>query len=361
MTPPGRSASRAVALLAAAFVGWAGPAAIAAPCAKSQLRLVNSIREVAQPYHANLDKGGRMFAAWAGIEKQYVLQLNQGESDRQVSLMRTLLAASDPGCVVFNVEPNADIVVRPMVDTADRTGASLVTHWAHNKGLHPFDGHDHWIAHLAVDSQAAGVAISEKLLQAMGETGGIVALLGRLDTDPAQKRFAGLEQVLARHPGVALLDQQTANWDRTKAFPIMQTWLARYGDRIRGVWAANDDMALGALEALRADGRAGKVPVVGVDGIPEAIAAIQRGDMVATVSSDAYYQGSIGFAIGLCVLTGEVAAPVTWSKDHREYYLRLTTITRDNASEFLNEPSAEAYIREWGCDALWGRNAGPAS
>ena len=63
----------------------------------------------------------------------------------------------------------------------------------------------------------------------------------------------------------------------------MQTWLSKYGDKIKGVWAANDDMALGALEALRAAGLAGKIPVVGVDGIPEAIAAVDKGEMVSTV------------------------------------------------------------------------------
>src|SRR5271165_1755855 len=135
-------------------------------CEKPEIRLVNSMREIAQPYHANLDKGGRWFAAWAGL-KHYVLQLNQGDSDKQISLMR-LLVTTNPRCTVFNVEPNADLVVKPMVDAASRSGAWIVTHWAHNEGLHPFDGSDQWIAHVAVDSMEAGVAISRLLVDAMG-------------------------------------------------------------------------------------------------------------------------------------------------------------------------------------------------
>jgi ribose transport system substrate-binding protein len=226
-------------------------------CDRSQIRLVNSMRELAQPYHANLDRGGRMFAAWAGLEKQYVLQLNQGDSDKQLSLMRVLAAGTAGRCTVFNVEPNADIVIRPMVETGNRTGAWIVTHWAHPEGFRPFDGNPHWIAHVAVNSLDAGVMISRRLVQALGGKGAIVALQGRLDTDPARKRFAGLQQVLAETPGVQLLDQQAANWDRTAAFPVMRAWLAKHGNRIAGVWAANDDMALGALEALRAAGLAG--------------------------------------------------------------------------------------------------------
>ena len=103
---------------------------------------------------------GKLFAAWAGV-KNYVLQLNQGDSDKQISLMRLLLTSS-PSCTVFNVEPNADLVIKPMVDTANRTGSWIVTHWAHNEGLHPFDGSDRWVAHVAVDSLEAGVTISTR-------------------------------------------------------------------------------------------------------------------------------------------------------------------------------------------------------
>ena len=99
----------------------------AAPlCDKSEIRLVNTMREIAQPYHANLDKGGRLFAKWAGLEQRYVLQLNQGDSDRQVSLMRGLLStqpiASEPaGTSVVTAEPAA------MYDpSAKVTGATSV-------------------------------------------------------------------------------------------------------------------------------------------------------------------------------------------------------------------------------------------
>ena len=294
-----------------------------------------------------------------GNSKNYVLQLNQGNSDRQISLMR-LLVAANPRCTVFNVEPNADLVVKPMVDAANRSGSWIVTHWAHNEGLHPFDGNDHWIAHVAVDSLEAGVAISRLFVDAIGRTGEVVALQGRLDTDPARKRFSGLQQVLRDTPGVRLLDQQTANWDRTAAFPIVRTWLTKYGNQIKGVWAANDDMALGAIEALRGAGLAAKIPVVGVDGIPEAIAAVEKGEMVATVSSDAYYQGSIGLAMGTCILTGQTPLPTSWPKEKREFYLKLVIITRDNAKQYRREPQPSAYVADWQCDKLWSRNIGKA-
>ena len=328
-------------------------------CKKEDIRIVNSMREIAQPYHADLDKGGRLFAKWAGLENQYILQLNQGDSDRQISLMRSFLA-TNPLCTIFNVEPNADTVITPMVETANETGAWIVTNWAHPPGYHPYDGHDQWVAHVAVNSLEAGTSISNLLMDAIGHEGGIVALQGRLDTDPAQKRFTGLQNVLKANPKVTLLDQQTANWDRTASFPIMQTWLSKYGDKIKGVWAANDDMALGALEALRAAGLAGEIPIVGVDGIPEAIAAISRGEMIATVSSDAFYQGSLGLAMGYCVVSGQTPAPKTWPKEKRDFYLKLLVITKNNAARLMKEPELTSYVDTWKCDGLWSRSIGVA-
>ncbi len=354
----------AIGSFATASILLATGAALAAEpiCDKADIRLVNSIREIAQPYHGLVNAGGEALAKWAGIPAEnYILQLNQGDSDKQVSLMKSLLA-TNPGCTVFNVEPDTDLVVQSMVDTANESGAWIVTHWGHGGTSNPFDEENgQWIAHVAVNSYDAGVLVSNELVNAIGGKGGIVALQGKLDVDPAQKRFAGLQQVLKENPDVVLLDDQTANWDRTKAFPIVQTWLLKYGDQIKGIWAANDDMAFGALEALRAAGLAGKIPVVGVDGTPDAVAAIEKGEMIATASSDGYYQGSIGLAMGVCILTGEVPPPQDWKKEDREFYLRLVLINKDNAAEYLADPDPAAYAAaDWSCDKIFARNTGPA-
>lgn len=351
------------AVLGAALPLSGGWAFAADPlCKVEDIRLVNSMREIAQPYHGLVNAGGKALAKWAGIpDDNYILQLNQGDSDKQASLMKSLLA-TNPGCTVFNVEPDTDLVVQTMVDTANESGSWIVTHWGHGGTSHPFDEENsQWVAHVAVNSYDAGVLVSEELMKAIGGSGGIVALQGKLDVDPAQKRFAGLNDVLKNYPNVQLLDDQTANWDRTKAFPIVQTWLTKYGDQIKGIWAANDDMAFGALEALRAAGLAGKIPVVGVDGVAEAVAAVDKGEMVATVSSDGFYQGSIGLAMGVCVLTGQVPLPKDWPKENREFFLKLVLITKENAAAFLSDPDPAAYAAsDWECDKIFARNTGPA-
>ena len=113
-------------------------------------------------------------------------------------------------------------------------------------------------------------------------------------------------QALDANPGVKLLDFQVANWTATEALEKTNAWLTQFGDKIGGIWAANDDMALAAVEALRADGRAGKVPVTGIDGIQLAVEAILKGEMAGTVAWDPFWQGGMGLSIGYHAKTGEV-------------------------------------------------------
>ena len=84
-----------------------------------------------------------------------------------------------------------------------------------------------------------------------------MALGGIFSNVPAIERKQGLDEALAANPKVKLLDLQVANWLSTEALEKTNAWLTQHGDEIKGIWAANDDMALGALEALRADDRAG--------------------------------------------------------------------------------------------------------
>ncbi len=134
----------------------------------------------------------------------------------------------------------------------------------------------HWVAHEAFDGISAGEFAANVLFKKMGGKGKIVAIKGMLANSIAIDRYKGLENMLAKNPNIKLVASDTAEWDRTKAFEKMKSFLVANPD-IGGVWAANDNMALGALEALRAAGLAGKVLVTGCDGISEMLDAIAAG------------------------------------------------------------------------------------
>jgi len=148
---------------------------------------------------------------------------------------------------------------------------------------------------------------------------------------------------------------QVANWLAAEALEKTNAWLTQYGDEIGGIWAANDDMALAAVEALRADGRAGKVPVTGIDGIQLAVEAILAGEMAGTVSWDPFWQGGMGLSIGYHAKTGTFD-PSTEPKDHREFYGTGVPVTAENAQAFYDENIKKEPQIDW--NDIWGRASG---
>jgi ribose transport system substrate-binding protein len=128
---------------------------------------------------------------------------------------------------------------------------------------------------------SSGKQIAEILFKTIGGSGGIIALGGQISNTAAIERKKGLDQALAANSNIKLLDFQVANWKSTEAFDLTGNLLTRFGDDIKGIWAANDDMGTGALEALRAENLAGKVPVVGIDGIKTAVDAVRPANLPA--------------------------------------------------------------------------------
>ncbi len=330
-----------------------GSSSAAGACDPADVQLVGQVRNESNPYEAAWLDGGDAFADSVGLEQQRLTY--DGDSTKQQEQISQLLAG-DTECLVMNILPNGDSDTPPIVEQAEEAGAFLVTQWNKPADLNVTD-YDQWISHITYDGVTGGKQIGDALAEAIGGEGGIIALQGILDTGAAKDRFAGLEESLAANPGVTLLDQQTANFSRAEALEVTKTLLAKHGDDIKGIWAANDDMALGALEALEAAGKAGEVAVVGIDAVPDALTAIADGSMTATVSSDGPWQGGIGLAIGYCVATGELAVEDI-ADDDRAWFAEQFLITADNVAEFAT-PSTDPADFE--CANVFSRNQGSIS
>jgi ribose transport system substrate-binding protein len=334
-------------------VAGAFPAIIARPVfAADNPTVVNSIRSLSNPYHATWNKGGAAFAKSVGAE--YVTLVTEGNSEKGIADIKAILAKTDGNCVI-NVDPNDSPDARPIVEAVKAAGAYVVTQWNKPNDLHPWDFDPNYVAHISFSGVPYGKAMADTLIKAMGGKGGIVALGGIESNVPAIERKAGLQQSLKENPGVELLDLQVANWQATEALEKTNAWLTQFGDKIGGIWAANDDMALAAVEALRADGRAGKVPVTGIDGIQLAVEAILNGEMAGTVAWDPFWQGGMGLSIGYHAKTGKLD-PSKEPKEHREFYGKGVIITSENAQSFYDTNIKSEPTLDW--NDIWGRVSG---
>jgi len=324
----------------------------ASACAPEDVTLVGQVRNESNPYEASWLDGGDAFAEQMGLEQQRLTY--DGDSTKQQEQITQLLAGNTD-CLVMNILPNGDSDTLPIVEGAQEAGAFLVTQWNKPSDVNVED-YSQWLSHITYDGVDSGQQIGDALAEAIGGSGGIIALQGILDTGAAKDRFAGLEASLEANPDVELLDQQTANFSRDEALAVTKTLLTKHGDKVKGIWAANDDMALGALAALEQAGRT-DVAVVGIDAVPDALTAIEDGTMTATVSSDGPWQGGIGLAIGYCVATGELSVDDIAAED-RAWFAEQFLITADNVADFSAPAVDEA---DFACDNVFSRSQGAIS
>lgn len=334
----------------------AGAATLAMPAvlrAQSGPTLVTSIRSLSNPYHAVWKQGAEAFAKSVGLE--HVTLVSEGNSEKGIADIKAMLAKTG-GNMVLNSDPNDTPDARPIVEATVGAGAFVVTQWNKPADLHPKDFTPNYVSHIEFDGIASGKQIAEILFKSIGGSGGIVALGGMISTTAAIERKKGLDEALAANPDVKLLDFQVANWKSTEAFDLTSNLLTRFGDEIKGIWAANDDMGVGALEALRAEGLAGKVPIVGVDGIKAAVDAVRAGEFAATVTSDPFWQGGMGLAIPLAAKTGKIDVAAL-PPENREFYGTAVLIAQDNVEEYYKNNIDSQPTVDW--NDLWGRVTGP--
>lgn len=134
-----------------------------------------------------------------------------------------------------------------------------------------------------VSNNAQGAALgAQQWVEAIGETGNYVELFGNPADNNAATRSNGYETVLTQYPDLVKAGREVANWDRTQGHAKMQSLLQANPDII-GVISGNDEMALGAVAALKEAGKLSQVKVGGFDGSPDAVAAIKAGELQYTV------------------------------------------------------------------------------
>jgi methyl-galactoside transport system substrate-binding protein len=136
------------------------------------------------------------------------------------------------------------------------------------------------------------------------------------------------------------LAEDSAYWDRPKAVEKMKTFLAKFGDKIDLVLANNDDMALGAIEALRQEGyntgnAAKYIPVVGVDATAPALQALEQGTLLGTVLNDAKNQGKATFDLGYALAQGKPVTSTSWKiTDGKYVWVPYAKVTAENYKQF---------------------------
>ena len=170
----------------------------------------------------------------------------------------------------------------------------------------------------------AGKLMAEKL----NGNGKVIEIEGILGTTPTIERSQGFHEVVAQYPDIEIIERQAADYLRAPAMKLMEDFLQAH-QQIDGIYAHNDEMALGALAAARAVGRDKGLIVIGIDGQREAINSIMDGEMIGTFI---YPNGSVeAIETGLKILKGR--------KVPKKIPLKTTKVTKENAAKFYDPNS----------------------
>lgn len=134
---------------------------------------------------------------------------------------------------------------------------------------------------LAPDNEFMGAAVTQALMDSIGGKGIVTMTQGALGHTGAQGRARGFKSIVAKYPGVQVVDEQPGDWDVTKVARIWETLLTKY-PKIDAAYFHNDDMALAAYNVMKAQGRT-DIKIGGCDAMPPALVAVADGRMLATV------------------------------------------------------------------------------
>ena len=265
-----------------------------------------------------------------GIEKaaadaKQPVQIEIADDDvaKQLSQIQNFIAAKVDAVIVNAVDTSA---TAPMTKLANDAGIPIVYV---NRQPADVDKMGAKGAFVASNEKDSGTLETQAICKLIGGKGDILVMVGDLANQAAVQRTKDIHEVIATDAckGMKIIDEQTAGWDPVKAQDLMTNWIAA-GKKPRAVIANNDNMALGAIKAMKAAGMTTKdIPVGGIDATQEALASMKAGDLSVTVFQDAAGQGKGAVDTAIKLIKGE--------KVDAKVYIPFQLVTPANMADFM--------------------------
>ena len=195
-----------------------------------------------------------------------------------------------------------------------------------------------------VDDEAGGKLIAEDMAKRLNGKGTIVILEGPIGQSAQIDRRKGIDEGLKANPGIKVIASKSGNWSRAEGQTIMDNWLLAYSGQIQGVLSENDEMALGAIQAMKARKvDFAKVPVIAIDGIQDGKKAVADGQMSMTLYKYARAEGQGALDVALRAVVGPSYQPQSdvWGKllkwdggTQKLYTVPWLEITKTNVAQY---------------------------
>jgi ribose transport system substrate-binding protein len=249
-----------------------------------------AISTLNNPFFVSLKEGAEKAAKEAGAE--LIVVDAQDDTAKQISGVEDLIQKKVD---VILINPTDSAAISTAVEAANKANIPVITVDRASEG-------GQVVSHIASDNVKGGKMAGEYILNAIGGKGNIVELQGIAGTSAARDRGKGFHEAVDNKEGVKVVASQPADFDRAKGLSVMENILQSNKD-IQAVFAHNDEMALGALQAIEAAGK--NIVVVGFDATDDAVKAVNDGKMAATVAQKPVAIGETAVKTAIQVTKGE--------------------------------------------------------
>ncbi|WKE71584.1 substrate-binding domain-containing protein [Streptomyces sp. WP-1] len=271
-----------------------------------------SLSTLNNPFFVGVRSGAQAEAKKLGVD--LTVTDAQNDASQQANQLQNFTSSSLDAIIVNPVDSDA---ASNSVKAADKAKIPVI---AVDRGVNKATVD----ALVASDNIAGGEQAAKTIAEKLGGKGRIVILQGQAGTSAARERAQGFADGLKAYPGIKVVAQQPADFDRTKGLDVMSNLLQAHPD-VQGVIAANDEMALGAIKALGS--KAGtSVPVVGFDGTPDGLNAVKAGTLYASVAQQPTQLGRIAVDNALKASRGK--------KVEQTVKVPVKVVTKDNVAGF---------------------------
>ena len=330
--------SRRTVLRAAAGAAIALPLLLSTAAGAATIRIAAIVQSLNTEYNVLWADAAKAHPALADGTAELTILDGRQDALTQSNLFDTALTEKYDAIIYIPVDIDAG------VEPVERAKAAGVPVFGSCTLISKTDLYD---AYINSNDVEAGEMMAKAVLDKVGDNAKLVVLEGMIGQSAQVQRFQGIQNVLASKPNVTILGQNTANWSRAEAITLMENYLTSNGDQIQGVLAENDEMAVGAIEGIRNYGlKPASIPVVGVDGIKDALQAVKRGDQLMSILQDAkgQAQGAIDLALNKLLKDYKPRAAVwdvnggalAWKDGHEQhYYVPWLSVTAENVDKVL--------------------------
>jgi ribose transport system substrate-binding protein len=275
------------------------------------------VKTLSQPFWLYMKAGAESAAKAGGVQAEVTGATEEAAVQEQVDKTRAMISRSVSALVVAPTEPKQ---LQPILQQAVDQGIPVVLV---DTDIPDWDGETSFVG---TDNLAAGTVGGQYALT-VAKSGNLAILAGTPGNTATQDRVTGFKQAV-NGSGLNVVAELSANSDRAQGRSVTADILQRNPD-LSMIFAANDEMALGAVQAVDAAGKAGQVKIIGFDGTKDAVDAILAGTMVGSVAQNPFKMGEAGVQAAIKASNGD-------SVDKR-IDTGSTMVTRDNAADFKKE------------------------